>query len=259
LVTGCSGRKGPERIVATINDYTMTVEDFNYESKEILHTAQILGDIPVTKENILDALVTKEVLLQEAQKNNLDKDKSFMKTIELYWEQTLLKNLLMKKSGEISRKIVVYEDEILDYYSNMKEKVKAKVLVSGDESAMRKLLGYRGDLSEYVRNDPKGFPLLYMVPSKWYVLGRENSLLEDSIFNMDKNKDRELAKIDEKWALIIIEERASSELEPLHVIRDDIEEQISRKKEREFMNEWIEGLRSKTHIRINRKILSDLP
>lgn len=257
-IAGCARKKGPERIVATINDYNMTVDDFNYESKEVLRTGRLIGGVPITKEDILDALITKELLLQEAQKENLDKDRDFMKTIELYWEQTLLKNLLTKKSREIERKITVYKGEILDYYNKMKNKVKAKVLVFADEKSARRLLSRPGDVAEYVQQRPDKFSLLYIIPSKWYILGEDSSPLENSIFNIDSDRDRELVKIDGKWALIIIEERAPNELEPLPTVRDEMVKHIKIRKEKELMNDWIEGLRPKARIRINRKVLSDL-
>ena len=257
-IAGCARKEGPERIVATINDYNMTVDDFNYESKEVLRTGRLIGGVPITKEDILDALITKELLLQEAQKENLDKDRDFMKTIELYWEQTLLKNLLTKKSREIERKVTVYKGEILDYYNKMKNKVKAKVLVFADEKSARKLLSHPGDVAEYVQQEPDKFSLLYIIPSKWYILGEDNSPLENSVFNIDSDRDRELVKISGKWALIIIEERAPNELELLPTVKDEIVKHIKMRKEKELMNDWIEELRPKARIRINRKVLNDL-
>lgn len=257
-MTACARKEGPERVVATINDYKMTVEDFNYESKEILHTGRLLGEVPATKEDILDALIVKELLLQAAQEEDLDKDKLFMKTIELYWEQTLLKNLLMKKSKEIEKKVMAYENDISDYYSKMKHNIRAKILVFNDERSARRLLNYSGDVTEYVKTNQDKFPLAYTIPSKLYILGDNNTSLESSIFNVQSDKARELAEINGKWALIIIEERIPSNVEPLSAIKDKIVKTVKMKKQREIMNEWIEGLRTKARIRINKKTLQKL-
>ena len=112
FITGCAEKKGEERVIATINDYRMTVEDFNYESKEILNIGKTLGEAPVYKNEMLDALIVKEILIQEAVKAGLDKEKDFMSSIELYWEQTLLKNLLERKSKEIAGKTIIYQNHI---------------------------------------------------------------------------------------------------------------------------------------------------
>lgn len=91
----CSTPKKPsgeEKIVAKINKYNMTVEDFRDSARAVSGT----------KEQMLDALITKNILIQEAQKQNFDKDKAFMKEIERYWEQALLKLLIRKKTAELT-------------------------------------------------------------------------------------------------------------------------------------------------------------
>ena len=260
VLTGCAEKQPSEKVVAVINDYKMTGEDFNYESKEILHVGKLIGDIPVTREDILDALIIKEILLQEAQRKDLDKDKDFLRSIELHWEQTLIRNLLTKKSREIEKAVAVYEDEVVAYYDNMKEAIKAKVLVLRNERAGRILLGYEGDdIESYTRERAEKFSLSHVIPGRRYILGEDNSPLENSIFNIAKDKKRDLVEINGKWGLIIIEERLPIEAEPLSAIRENITRLIKMRKERQLMNEWIEGLRSKAYIKIDKKVLEELP
>jgi peptidyl-prolyl cis-trans isomerase C len=68
---------------------------------------------------MLDELITKKILIQEAQKQNFDKDRAFMKEIERYWEQALLKLLLKKRSDELGRGIEVKESEVMEAYGQM--------------------------------------------------------------------------------------------------------------------------------------------
>ena len=92
---GCGGAKkisGDDKVVARINNYKMTVEDFH-------NSARAIGG---TREEALEELITRNILIQEAQKENFDKDKAFMKEIERYWEQALLKLLIKKKTAEFS-------------------------------------------------------------------------------------------------------------------------------------------------------------
>jgi len=257
-MAACARKKTSQEIVAVVNDYKMTVEDFNYEAKDVLRMGIIIGDIPVIKKDILDALIVKELLIQEAQKRNFDKDKNFMKTIELYWEQTLIKNLLTKKSREIERAITVYENEILDYYNKMREKIKATVLMLANEKTSRKLLKFKGDVAGHAAAEPEKSSLLYVIPSRIYTLGEDSSPLENDIFEISSSKQRELISINGKWAMIVIEERIPSEPEPFSDARDEIMELIKTKKEKELMDKWIDMLRSNAHIRINKKVLNKL-
>ena len=51
---------------------------------------------------MLDQLINKNILIQQSQSENFDKDEVFMKEIQRYWEQALLKLLIKKKTAEFS-------------------------------------------------------------------------------------------------------------------------------------------------------------
>lgn len=88
---GCEQNVGQGKVVAKINNYAMTTEDL----KDEVANSPYASDM--TTQELLDLAIKKQVLIQEAQKEGLDRKKSFLKTIERYWEQTLIKELLNKK------------------------------------------------------------------------------------------------------------------------------------------------------------------
>lgn len=94
---GCGQRAEEKRVVAKINDYTMTVQDFADEIKY----SPAGGDKAEDLEGLLDLAIRKEILIQEAQRQGLDKQTTFMKAIERYWRQALIKELLDKESRRI--------------------------------------------------------------------------------------------------------------------------------------------------------------
>ena len=117
VLAGCSaGGGGDERVVAQVNDYKMTVEDLKYELKNVPYDDEELLETEKGRLDYIDRLLEKEILLQEAQAQGLDREKEFMKSIENYWEQALLRLLLQQKSKEISGLIHVYDNEIEEYY-----------------------------------------------------------------------------------------------------------------------------------------------
>jgi hypothetical protein len=93
------------KVVAKINDYKLTVADFKYEIKDKMPANLSPADLERAKEDLLDAVITKKLLIQEAQKQNFDKERAFIKEIERYWEQALLKLLYNKRSRELLREI----------------------------------------------------------------------------------------------------------------------------------------------------------
>lgn len=258
IISGCARKEGEKRVIAAINDYKMTVEDFNYESREILNVSGILGEVPVTNKEMLDALITKEVLIQEAAREDLDKEKDFMRSIELYWEQTLLKNLLTRKSEEIAKKTVVCEDEINRYYNKMKNKIKAKIIAFSDEKYAKRGMGEKNDVLESWEKEPRKFAISYVIPSRWYALGEGQSPLEDQVFNVDTGKGRDVAKVNGRWGLIIVEETAPNDVGEVSSLKEEIISRIRAVKGKEAMDQWIDSLRSKTRIKIDKKVFDSL-
>jgi len=94
----------------------MTVEDLKYELKNVPYDDASLLETEKGRLDYINRLLEKEILLQEAQKKGLDREKEFMRSIENYWEQALLRLLLQKKSNEIPGLIHVYDNEIDEYY-----------------------------------------------------------------------------------------------------------------------------------------------
>jgi len=124
IFTGCSsgGSGGDDRIVAQVNKYKMNVEDLKYELENVPYDEADLLRTEEGREEYINRLLEKEILLQEAQQQGLDREKDFMRSIESYWEQALLKLLLQRKSREISGMIHVYDNEIEEYYRSSGER-----------------------------------------------------------------------------------------------------------------------------------------
>jgi len=94
---GCDQKTDEGKVVARVNNYVMTTEDLKDELMHSYHPA----DRDASIDNVLDLAIRKQVLIQEAQRQGLDRKKSFMKTIERYWEQTLIKELLQQETQKV--------------------------------------------------------------------------------------------------------------------------------------------------------------
>lgn len=101
LFCGCSPAKQDKEILAKIDNYSISSEDFMNELN-LLSDFERAGK---TKEELLEEIIQKKLLLLEAQKEGLDKEASFMKKIEHFWEQSLLRVIIEKKMKEFSKDI----------------------------------------------------------------------------------------------------------------------------------------------------------
>lgn len=120
FLAGCSSGNVDldSKTLAIVNKARILVEDLRYELKNAPYDEESLLKTKSGRRDYLDRLMEKEILLQEAQRQGLHRERDFMKTIEGYWEQALLKILLERKSDEISSLTHVSDNEIEEYYSN---------------------------------------------------------------------------------------------------------------------------------------------
>ena len=121
LASGCGkspGASGKE-LVAKIGNYEMTTEDFRYELRLGGHGAGFDADPEKAKATLLDEMITRKALVQEAARQGLDKEKLFMAEIERYWEQALLKELFSKKMKELASEVRVSDEEVKLRYDEL--------------------------------------------------------------------------------------------------------------------------------------------
>ncbi len=100
---------GPSQNVALrINGYSMS-------KKQVDAEIQNQGYHGGNREDQVEALVNRRLLLQEAQRLGIDKEEGFRKALELYYEQSLIKVLTDRKLSSIS--VDVSEQDIERYIS----------------------------------------------------------------------------------------------------------------------------------------------
>ncbi len=114
-------KKEEYTVLARINDYTLSLVEFQ---NQLAAEMEFDRDFKLTKEakkTFLEELIRKELLIQEAKRFNLDKKDKFIRAIERYWESTLIRDLMDMKGKEISKRILISQEEIEAYYRDMKK------------------------------------------------------------------------------------------------------------------------------------------
>lgn len=112
-IFGCTKGKS-ENIALRINEFAMSAEEFKEEFKNSSYFVE-----GKDRKKFLEDLVSRTLLLQEAERMELDRGQEFLKEIERFWEKTLLKSIVNQKSKEFAGKSLVGEDEIRSRYDEI--------------------------------------------------------------------------------------------------------------------------------------------
>jgi hypothetical protein len=120
LFLSCSERTSPQgKPVAQVNDFVISEVDFRRELADSARYHNIVGLTPADKNECLKGRIQKELLIQAAVSQGLDREDDFRQTMEKFWEQTLITNLLRKEAVRLEKEILVTMEEVEDQYKEM--------------------------------------------------------------------------------------------------------------------------------------------
>jgi PBP1b-binding outer membrane lipoprotein LpoB len=122
FMVGCSVKNEQKDVLAKINDYEIKAQEFEEAFKD---SASAWQDNLESRKAFLESLINQKLILQEAQKTGLDKEQGFLKAIERFWEQSLLKIVLEKKTKEIANSLKTTDTEVKEAYDKLSDTEKA--------------------------------------------------------------------------------------------------------------------------------------
>jgi hypothetical protein len=119
FLAGCGSSPALEKkeIVIQINDSKISLEEFNELLKLEVYADPEMELTTECRDKFIDYLVRKELMIQNAALLKLDRKPEFVRTIEKYWESTLIRNLLDLKSEELKKKVLITDKAIEQYYA----------------------------------------------------------------------------------------------------------------------------------------------
>jgi hypothetical protein len=200
-----------------INDRVITVEDL----------AKMKPPHDESRQEFINSLITKELLIQEAQRTGIDREEAFRRSIQTFYEQSLVKSLVDRKFSSLNIKV---SEEEIDKYSSMLDK-KVEITVFRGKSAddlnagrakEEKIRIAFGDLSRNMRGAVAS--LRIGEKSAPFTSGMEYiSITLDNV------------------------QPGGSKLE---MKRDDLKKLITEEKREQMIAEWLDGLRKKATIKV---------
>lgn len=241
IIIGISGmtflrfRPPESRECVRINDRVITIEEFEREYSE----ASSLYKQEKSKKDCLEDLITKELLLQEAKRRGLDLKPDFRRSIQSYYEQTLLKNLAQERMSEI--KVSVTKEEIESYYRNMGRVFIVRSIIFPDqekaEEAIRTFPSNMGELKTlYFDEIPED-----MVDS---ILGlKEGEVLKRPV------------RTEKGFIVLKVEAIRKVGLPPFEKVSSEIRKNLEERKKRLEMEKWLNELRRRANISIRQESL----
>ena len=115
LILGACGQKPDDsgQALAVINGKPITISEFDVRWSQLPEYARKKYPGPEGRKRFLDELIDREVLLQEARKRGIDRDRIVLERLERFKERSIL-DVLMRE--EVDSRVTVSSEETKTYY-----------------------------------------------------------------------------------------------------------------------------------------------
>lgn len=247
---------GSDKIIAKVDGCEITVDDFREVLRASLSNKYASANSLKTKFDILDDLITKKLLILEAQNKNFDKDAAFLKEIQHYWEQALIKRVLNEKLFELSLKIDVKDSEIEKEYSRMRQKVLAQTVVLHNKKAAEGISKAADNFDEAKVKYKDGIVL--DEPDKWYLYGDLPRHIEDIVFDLKQGQTSVPIAYGSNWMVVRVLGVDMGQRGPFEKAANSVRQNIFKRKQEEYFEKWMTTLRSNSDIDISVKNLKEM-
>jgi len=262
LLLGCS-KKEDGKVLATIDGEKITLEEFNKELDRIPANMKMLVLTQSGKQSFLDRYIVKRLLMEEAKKESIEKDKDFQDRLSDIKEQLLIESLLKKK---IATNINPSEQELKDYYEKNKDKFKTgqevdtrQILVKTEKEA--KEIQAKLQKGEDFANLAKTYSIDPSAKATGGAIGfhAKGTLLPE--YEAAAAKLTKVGQISSPvktqlgYHIIQLQGIKPAAYTPFDEVKDFIKQRIVQEKQNDVLEKYVSDLKSKAKITINADLL----
>ncbi len=265
FITSCAkegGQKGG--YVAKIDGTVLTQEDVQAEMNTLPDMAKDFFQGPEGTARFVDELVKKELLYLEAKNKGLDKNKEFQKKVEEFKKITLINQILEK---EIEKAAKVTDKDVKDYYDKHKDdfvvnnQVRLSHIVVKTEDDARKVYERlkKGEDFAKIASEVS----LDKTSAKSggdlgnFKRGEMKPELEDVAFRLKKGEISMPIRLKDGIHIIKVTDAKGAILD-FDKVKGLIGQRLTAEKQREGFDKFIESLKKKHKIEINKDALAKI-
>jgi len=233
-----------EQVVAYVNKEPIFASDLKRSMALKARQDPLMITTPDTEQDQLDMMVDRKLIIQEALRQGLARQDSFVETIKSFWEQNLIREFLDFKKKEFINYLYVTDKEIKKYYDNLGKRVTFKVLKSRDKQRIDDIYG------EIKQNKA-------VSTDNWDTVGPvgyddiTSNVLYDA-FELPEGQVK-IAEDAPYYYLVMVMQKQDVAIKPLEALQPKIEKQILAIKEQRLFDEWLKYERAKAKVEIIKK------
>lgn len=258
-------KKEQGKTLAAVDDEVITMEQFSAELDKIPTNMKMLVVSQSGKRNFLDRLVVKKLLLKEAKKDNIEKNKEFQDRLADIKEQLIIESLLKKK---VQLNLNLTDEDMKKYYDANREQFKREQeietsqIVLKTEQEAKEIQGkiLKGESFEDLARAYSIDPSAKSTGGKigYHPKGTLIPEYEQAAFKLTKvGQLSPIVKTQLGYHIIRLEGTKPPSYVPFEEVKEFIKQKMGQEKQAEVLEKYIAELKKSAKITINEDLLKE--
>lgn len=252
------------QVVAEVNSGSITTGDFERELKNLPEYLKAMADTPQGRKEMLDTMVIRELILQQAAKDGLDKGPEIEDKLQDLKKRLIVEAFLKKK---VESEVQVSDAELQKFYDQNKDKFKSgeqmkasHILVKTEKEAKDILAKIKagGNFEELAKTSSVDSSSAKGGDLGWFSKGSMVPAFEKAALALKENQISEVVKSDFGFHIIKLTGKRAAGIRPLEEVKDQIKGALMPNKQQEVFQKIKEDLKKSAKINIKEDVLSNL-
>jgi peptidyl-prolyl cis-trans isomerase C len=270
--TGCkqqgSGAKkddGKKSVVlAEVNGVTITDTDFYKEQDSLPPYLKPMTETPEGKKEMLDTMVVRELIMQQAQKDGIDKSEAVAAKLEDLKKRVIVEAFLKKKVEESAN---VSDAELQEFYKKNQDKFKSgdqirasHILMKSEAEAkdVEKQLKAKGVFEELAKSHSIDGAAAKGGDLGWFGKGSMLPEFEKVAFSLKEGETSGIVKTKFGYHIIKLTGKRAAGVRTLDEVKEQIKAAMVPEKQQETFKKLKEDLKKDAKINVKQDLLKDL-
>jgi len=264
--TPTSGSKSESKkegqVVAEVNGETITTANFSHEVKNLPEYLKSMTETPQGRKEMLDTMVIRELILQQAAKDGLDKGPEIEEKLQDMKKRLIVEAFLKKKVEADSQ---VSDAELTKFYEQNKEKFKtgeqlkaSHILVKTEKEAKDILSQLKAGASfeELAKKSSVDSSAAKGGDLGWFGKGSMVPAFEKAALGLKEGQVSDVVKSDFGYHIIKLTGKRPAGVRPFDEVKDQIKAAIMPSKQQEIFQKIKDELKKSAKITIKEDVLN---
>lgn len=273
-LVGCQGSKTADgtktegkkegQVIAEVNGGSITTGDFERELKNLPEYLKAMADTPQGRKEMLDTMVIRELILQQASKDGLDKGPEIESKLQDLKKRLIVESFLKKKVETESK---VSDEDLKKFYEQNKDKFKtgeqikaSHILVKTDKEAKEVLAKIKagGNFEELAKKSSVDSSAAKGGDLGWFGKGSMVPVFEKAALALKEGQVSEVVKSDFGYHIIKLTGKRAAGIRPLEEVKEQIKGAIMPTKQQEIFQKIKEELKKTAKITVKEDVLNGM-